>query len=152
MFLARVNGLESTYRPVVGESLKVVQGPFHAEIDRQANELTLFLGSNYAGRFQVFIGDDLPTTASNYEVIEITTGREFFDRKTGYRVAKDDPNNPYGAVWIGLRGDQVTAGHNVGIHVANGTESPRGCIGVSETDARDLAIILTMGSTVKVIQ
>jgi hypothetical protein len=151
-FLAQVNGLEPNYRPVAGETLKVVRGPFNAEIDLQRGELTLFLGQYYAGRFRVSIGDNFPATASHFEVIEKSAGREFFDRKTGYRISKDDPNNPYGSVWIGLRGDQVTAGHNVGIHVSHQADPRTDCIGVSEIDARDLSAILTVGSKVKVIQ
>lgn len=151
-FLARVNGLEATYEPVVGESLKVLQGPFRAVINASSGDLTLFLGDYYAGRFLVQLGDDVPRSSGEFEVIEKSDGREFFDRSSGYRVAKDDPANPYGHRWIGLRGEQVTAGHNVGIHVANENAPNAGCFRVSPVDADDLSAILSVGSRVTLVR
>ncbi len=151
-FLARVNGLEPTYEPVVGESLKVLQGPFRAVINASSGDLTVYLGDYYAGRFLVQLGDDVPRGAGEFEVIEKSDGREFFDRSSGFRVAKDDPANPYGHRWIGLRGEQVTAGHNVGIHVANENAPNAGCFRVSPVDADDLSAILSVGSRVTLVR
>jgi hypothetical protein len=146
-FLARVNGVEAPYRLYPGESLKVVRGPFRAEVSRQNATITLFLGRNYAGRFAARLGSELPTSDDSYEVAAIEAGREFFDRRSGYRVRSDDPRNPYGSRWIALRGDQITAAHNVGIHVDTG-EDAACCIAVSQADADDLAAILSIGSRI----
>ena len=151
-FLARVNGLELHYQPVVGESLKVLQGPFRASINGESGDMTVYLGDYYAGRFHVQLGLDAPRHNGEFEVIEKSDGREFFDRSTGYRVAKDDPSNPYGHRWIGLRGSQVTAGHNVGIHVANENNPDAGCFRVSPVDADDLSAILSIGSRVTLVR
>ena len=148
-FLARVNGLPADYQVIAGESIKVVRGPFRLEASRQKNEMTLFVGEYYAGRFPFTPGKDFPSGEAVFEVVEISPGREFFDRSTGYRIAKDDPSNPYGRNWIGLRGNQITAAHNVGIHA--GYDSDKGCIAVNDTDARDLSMILSIGSEVAVV-
>lgn len=148
-FLARVNGQPADYQVIAGESLKVVRGPFHLEASRRNNEMTLFVGEYYAGRFSFSPGQDFPSDNAAFEVVEISPGREFFDRSTGYRIAKDDPSNPYGKNWIGLRGNQITAAHNVGIHA--GADTGKGCIVVTETDARDLSIILSVGAKVSVV-
>jgi lipoprotein-anchoring transpeptidase ErfK/SrfK len=116
------------------------------------NELIVYLGDYYAGRFAVQLGSDAPRDGGTFEVIEITAGREYFDRRSGYRIAKEDPANPYGSHWIGLRGEQVTAGHNVGIHVANDTDPGAGCFRVNRVDAEDLSAILSAGSRVTFVR
>ena len=148
-FLARINGVEPPYQLYPGETLKVVRGPFRAEINSQNGEITVFLGRYYAGRFDARIGDDLPAEVSDFEVAVKEPGREYFDRRTGFRIGREDPNNPYGNRWIGLRGQQITAAHNVGIHVDNG-HPEGGCIAVSPRDADDLTAILSIGSRVVV--
>lgn len=148
-FLARINGLSEPYQLASGESLKVLRGPFRAEVSRSKSMLTLFLGNHYAGRFQVRVGSDLPASKATYEVAMIEPGREYFDRRSGVRVAADDPKNPYGNRWIGLRGDQVTTAHNVGIHADQGT-GQEGCLAVSAADAEDLSMILSLGAQVTI--
>ena len=148
-FLARINGIEAPFELYPGESLKVVKGPFRAELRSDQAELTVFLGRHYAGRFAARIGADLPIAEGNYEVASKEAGREYFDRTTGYRVGREDPSNPYGSYWIGLRGEQVTAAHNVGIHVDMGSPDA-GCIAVSQSDASDLNSILSIGSRLTV--
>lgn len=148
-FLARINGVEAPYELYPGESLKVVKGPFRAEVSPDQSEITIFLGRSYAGRFPARMGTDLPEADGEFEVVAKEPGREYFDRRTGYRVNRDDPSNPYGNRWIGLRGEQVTAAHNVGIHVDTGSPES-GCIAVSSVDADDITAILSIGSRVTI--
>ena len=148
-FLARVNGIEAPYEVFPGESIKVIRGPFRAEVNRSQGQITLFLGRYYAGRFPSRLGAELPAEENTYDVIAVEPGLEYFDARTGQRVGRDDPENPYGPVWISLRGNQITAAHNVGIHVDKG-DPTRCCISVSPADADDLAAILGPGSSVHV--
>ena len=148
-FLARVNGIDAPYEVFPGESIKIVRGPFRAEVSRSRRQITLFLGRYYAGRFPTRLGAELPSEENTYDVVAVEPGLEYFDSRTGRRVSRDDPENPYGPVWISLRGNQITAAHNVGIHVDKG-DATRCCISVSPTDAADLAAILGPGSSVHV--
>ncbi|MDG2381705.1 MAG: LysM peptidoglycan-binding domain-containing protein [Pirellulaceae bacterium] len=148
-FLARINGVATPYELYPGESLKVVKGPFRAELRSEQAEITVFLGRHYAGRFAARIGAGTPIAEGDYEVASKEAGREYFDRTTGYRVSREDPSNPYGSYWIGLRGEQVTAAHNVGIHVDMGSPNA-GCIAVSQSDVADLNAILSIGSRLTV--
>ena len=43
-FLARINGVTNPSQLRSGETIKIVRGPFRAEVDRNASTLTLFLG------------------------------------------------------------------------------------------------------------
>src|SRR5690606_16335471 len=94
-----------------GTQLKVMRGPFRAEIEIDAadpsrGEATLFLGSLYAGRFPVTFGEDLPQAGREYKVIKRLEGKPYY-RATDQLAARA-PDNPYGLYWLGF--DDVSIG------------------------------------------
>lgn len=126
-----------------GSELKVVRGPFRAEVDLTRSELTLFLGELYAGRFPFTRGEEF-VEPGNYSVQDKQNGREYYgvDRT----IAGNDPSNPYGACWLGLE-------NGVCIHGSppeNPAGAPLGCISLSPRDANDVFGILSKGSAVVV--
>ena len=152
--LAKINGVTAPYALSTGESLKVVRGPFRAEVSITNNRLTLYAGAYYAGRFEIAIGRDLPPEEAFYEVAEKSLGRNYFDRRSGSEVLRGQANNRYGDHWIGLRGEHITTGHSVGIHGrARQKESASqdlGCVSLDAIDASDVYSILSVGSRVQV--
>jgi hypothetical protein len=151
--LARINGIAPPYAVVAGDTLKVIRGPFRGEVSLQQRELTLFLGRFYAGRFPIQIGRDLPPQEAFYEVAEKADGRSYFDRRLGREVLKGEGDNRYGGHWLGLRGDQITVGHSVGIHGRPEQIKPDaevGSISLSAADADDVHAILSVGSRIHV--
>ncbi len=150
--LAKINGIVPPFALATGEMLKIVRGPFRAEVSMSSGQLTLFLGSYYAGRIPVRIGRDLPAQAKLYEIAEKRHGRSYFDRQMGREVMTGEASNRYGNHWVGLRGDQTTAGHSVGIHgrPSDATEGEIGSISLNPLDAEDVFSILSIGSRVHV--
>lgn len=150
--LAKINGIAPPFALVTGERLKVLKGPFRAEVSLFKSELTLFIGSNYAGRFPVTIGPDLPPEEAVYEVAEKANGRSYFDRKTGLEILRNNSQNRYGDHWMGMRGDHITTGHGVGIHgrPLRYTSDNAGSISMDPLDAEDVFSILSIGSRVHV--
>ena len=127
---------------VVTTRLKVVPGPFRAEVDLASSEITVFLGNLYAGRFPFALGDERPGPGE-YKVRETKMGKTYIGERT---IAANDFNNPYGQWWIDL-------GDNACIHGSPATNQAgpiRGCISLSPQDAQDMAAILTVGSKVVV--
>ena len=51
--LAKINGIDKPNGVIPGEKLKVVRGPFQAQLNRQRDTITLFADGLYAGRFKV---------------------------------------------------------------------------------------------------
>jgi len=129
---------------VPGSVLKVVPGPFRAEVNLSTSEMTLFLNELYAGRFPFTLGNELPQIGE-YKVAEKRTDRIYYgvDRT----IAAGDPTNPYGNAWIDL-------GHEVCLHGSPATSPASGptlgCISFSPTDARDVYGILSRGSVVSI--
>ena len=56
--LQNINGIAHPHALQPGTRLKILRGPFRAEIDLKRSELILFLGKYYAGRFPVSVGND----------------------------------------------------------------------------------------------
>lgn len=151
-FLAKLNGMPVTATLAPGEKLKVLTGPFEAEVDAARKELTMYLGRCYAGRFPVELGPNLPPATGEYEIVERTPGHAYLDKRTAQQLAAGAPENPFGNIWLGLRGDLVTAAHEVGIH-SRGQGSgvlDMSSIVVSQQDAEDVYAILSVGSRVRV--
>ena len=144
--LSNINGIENPDLLVPGTKLKVVRGPFRADVHLQKKELTLFAGQLYAGRFPISVGQDPEPQPGEYRVLEKQPGRDYFPRaETGQKFAADDPQNPFGRVWIGL--DKELAIHGT---PERGDAGTMGCISLSPLDAADVYSILTQGSSVTI--
>lgn len=125
-----------------GTVLKVVPGPFRAEVSLARSEITLFLGDLYAGRFPMARGDE-PVSPGQYQVQQKQPNPTYVG-SDGRTIAGNDPANPYGAISLNL-GSQVRI-HGSALIAASG--KPRGCISLSPRDAEDLFSILGEGSIV----
>ena len=152
--LAKINGIAPPFALSTGEQMKVVRGPFRAVISLKKQEMTLYAGNHYAGRFALKTGRDLPPEHAFYEIAEKSNGRSYFDRRLGREVLKGDPENRYGQRWLGLRGEHITTGHSVGIHgrpTASGeAASAEGSISLDARDVEDVFSILGVGSRIEV--
>ncbi|HUE74099.1 MAG TPA: L,D-transpeptidase [Pirellulaceae bacterium] len=127
---------------LAGTVLKVVPGPFRAEVSLARGEITVFLNELYAGRFPMALGDE-PVVPGQYQVQQ-KQHMPTYVGSDGRTVAGNDPANPYGAFSLNLNS-------HVRIHgspLIAPAGRPRGCIGLSPKDAEDLYGILTEGSIV----
>lgn len=143
--LANINGIENPETLLAGRELKVVRGPFRAEVSLSHNELTLFVGKLYAGRFEVSFGNDPAPLPGQYQVNDKQPGRTYY-AGNGQTIPIDDPSNPYGRVWLDL-------GNNLCIHGSspNGASPGQGCVALTARDAGDVFGILSKGSSVVIL-
>lgn len=151
-FLAKINGIAAPYSVAAGEQIKVLTGPFDAEISLSRSELTVFFGRYYAGRFPVEIGANVPQFDMDYVVAERSLGHSYFDQRAGREIPAGAPDNPFGKFWIGLRGPQITAANHMGLHSRGSGPSAVELAGVvlTDRDAEDLHAILSVGSQIRV--
>jgi lipoprotein-anchoring transpeptidase ErfK/SrfK len=135
---------------VPGTQLKVVPGPFRADVSLTAGELTLLLGDMYAGRFPFALGADAPQPGA-YKVNDKLTSRTYY-AADGRTIPANDPSNPYGNVWIDLGREACIHGSPVtsASLSSSGQTAALGCISLSPQDARDVFGILTVGSEVTI--
>jgi len=142
--LQNINGIANPEALQPGTQLKVLRGPFRAEIDLKRSEMVLFLGKYYAGRFPVSVGNDPAPQASEYQVLAKEAGREYTGAN-GIRIPARSADNPYGALYLDL-------GNRVGIHGSPDTLPPNGlgCLSLSAADVADVYSILSVGSKVTI--
>lgn len=142
--LANINGVADPITVLPGTELKIIRGPFRADVDLTKKELTLFLGDLYAGRFDIEVGSDPPPSAGTFTIQEKQTAHVFYDR-AGVPVQPGSPDNPYGSMWLDLGGQ-------ICIHGSPNTVQPTnaGCISVADDFADDVYAILSQGSSVTI--
>ena len=78
--LANINGIQDPLTILPGTELKVVRGPFRAEVNLTLKELTLFMGDYYAGRFPIAVGNDPLAVEGSYTIQDKQTGKTFYNR------------------------------------------------------------------------
>jgi lipoprotein-anchoring transpeptidase ErfK/SrfK len=144
--LQKINGIDNPNVLVPGTDLKVVTGPFRAEVDLAGHELTVFLNGLYAGRFPISIGRDPAPVLGDFKIREKREDRDYFSIE-GRKIEAGNPANPFGNVWLDL-------GREVCIHGSPtaGADPHRGCISLSPQDADDVYGILSVGSTVRILR
>jgi LysM repeat protein len=143
VLLQKINGIANPDAVWPGTTIKVVRGPFRAEVDVQRDELALFLGKYYAGRFAISAGNDPPPQAGEYEVVAKQPGRDY-TTVDGGRIAAGAADSPYGNWWIDLGG-------NMSLHSSPDTiptHGSFGCIALQPSEAEDVYGILAVGSKV----
>ncbi len=143
--LAKINAFEVTSQLPSGARLKVVPGPFRAEVDLTRSELTLFVEDLYAARFPVSLGTEPAPKPGVFQVLDKQRNRNYYGNG-GVNIPATDPRNPFGGWWIDL-------GQDFSIHgtaeAAVGTNR-LGCISLSPLDANDVFGMLIRGSQVTV--
>ena len=136
--LANINGIRDPRAVRPGDQLKVVRGPFGAHVDLRRLRLVLYVGSRYAGRFPIGIGEDHNIPESDFVVERKVVNPIYYGQPV---IDKDDPNNPLGEYALDL-------GNGILIHGTNepgsiGRVGARGCIRLADRDIKDVYDILT---------
>lgn len=143
--LQQINGLERPESLKTGEIIKVINGPFHARIDRSQFTLDLYLQNTFVRSFQVGLGRQEHETPTGRWIVE-PGGKlikpTWTDPDTGKTYRADDSDYPLGSRWIGLKGLQGDAKGRQGFAI-HGTKQPeqigaagsRGCIRLHNGDA-----------------
>ena len=143
--LQNVNNVRDPQVLVAGTTLKIVPGPFRAEVSLARKELTLLVQDLYAGRFPFSLGDE-PPLPGEYVVRDKSRDRPYYTRDNR-TIYGSDPANPYGGYWIDL-------GNGAALHGSSLSANPRtanlGSISFSPQDARDIFAIVSLGSPVVV--
>ncbi len=152
-FLAQINGMANPDQIRIDQSLKVINGPFHVEIDKSEYRLDVYLGeAGSAGRTYVrsfFIGlgelGSTPTGAFRVRTNGKVENPGWTNPRTGEHFKPKDPKNPIGRFWIGLQGtdEQSKLLDGYGIHgtidpTSIGRQMSMGCIRLYDEDIKML--------------
>ena len=162
-FILRINNMPSPRHLRAGQQLKLITGPFHAVVDKSDFRMDLYLGSGdaaaYVTSLPVGLGvhDSTPLGLFRVRAGSKLENPSWANPRTGQRFDRDDPANPIGEYWIGLKGiDDATRDMiGYGIHGtidpdSIGRQASMGCMRLLPDDVRLVFEMLTTASTVEI--
>jgi LysM repeat protein len=159
--LMRINNISNPRALRAGESIKVINGPFHCRIYRSTFTMDLYLQDTFVRSFSVGLGKPGMETPTGRWVVK-STGKlispPWTDPITGRTYGAEDPDYPLGSRWIGLEGLEGAAKDRSGFAI-HGTRNPeeigmagsQGCIRLHDNDAILVYDLLTPGLSQVVI-
>lgn len=150
--LMRINNISKPEKLQAGQTIKVVQGPFHVVVDRSRFLMSVYLGDVMVRSYPVCIGKPGRNTPTGLWQVKNNTKLikpEWTDPDTHKKYYPDDPDNPLGERWIGLEGLEGDAlgRSSFGIHgtiepKTLGSAASRGCIRMLNSDVIELFNLL----------
>jgi hypothetical protein len=130
-----------------GDTIKVINGPFHARIYRSSFTMDLYLQNTFVRSFPVGLGKPGMETPTGLWVVKKGRGGKMIkptwkDPISGKTYEAEDPDYPLGSRWIGLEGIKGDAVGRIGFAI-HGTKDPnqigtlgsQGCIRLHNGDA-----------------
>jgi len=147
--IQRVNQISNPSRIRLGQSLKLVHGPFHAVIYKRDHRMDIYHGSPnnpanwlYIRSFNVGLGADNGTPIGTFTVStnKLENPGWVNPRNARESYTPDDPANPIGEFWLGLDGvGQYANLTGYGIHgtidpSSIGGDQSMGCIRLANGD------------------
>ncbi|MHC4535662.1 MAG: L,D-transpeptidase family protein [Planctomycetota bacterium] len=164
--LLKINNIRKPENLRAGETIKVINGPFHARVDRSSFIMDLYLqDKTFVRSFRVGLGKPGRETPTGlWRVKSVGKGKliqpPWPDRELGKIFYPEDPDYPLGSRWIGLDGLEGNAKDVTGIGI-HGTKDPeligkadsRGCIRMYNGEVKLVYDLLVEGiSTVRVVE
>jgi len=142
--LLQINKITRPEALQAGETIKVINGPFHTRIYRSTFTMDLYLQNTFVRSFPVGLGRESMETPTGLWSVK-PAGKlitpTWTDPITGKTYEAEDPDYPLGSRWIGLKGVKGEAKGRTGfaIHgtkVPNeiGTTSSQGCVRLHNGD------------------
>jgi len=161
--LMQINNISRPEVLQAGQTVKVINGPFHARTALSTFTMDLFLQDIYVRSFPVGLGKPGRETPTGQWVVK-PGGKlikpPWTDPDTGRRYHPEDPDYPLGSRWIGLEGVLGAAKGRTGFAI-HGTKEPsqigtagsRGCIRLHNGDVILVYNLLMPGfSKVEVVE
>jgi lipoprotein-anchoring transpeptidase ErfK/SrfK len=165
--IGRINGIDPRHLRA-GATIKVIQGPFFAVVDKHKFTIDMYLGglpgeksSMYVTTYMVGLGRDDSTPPGTWMVEphrKLKHPTYYSPRGEGV-IAADDPKNPLGGYWIGLTGTegQAVGKLSYGIHgtidqSSIGKQSSLGCIRLGASDIPLVYDMLVEGKSMVVVK
>ena len=143
--LMKINKIRRPEALQAGETIKVINGPFHVRVYRSTFTMDLYLQNTFVRSFPVGLGQPGMETPTGLWVVKpggklITP--TWADPVTGKIYEAEDPDYPLGSRWIALEGIRGDAKDRTGFAI-HGTKDPnqigsassRGCIRLHNGDA-----------------
>jgi lipoprotein-anchoring transpeptidase ErfK/SrfK len=156
----QINNISNPKALRAGDTIKVINGPFHCRIYRSTFTMDLYLQDTFVRSFSVGLGKPGMETPTGRWIVKPggkLLSPTWTDPDTGKTYEAQDSGYPLGVRWIGLEGLDGTAKGRTGFAI-HGTKNPkqlgmagsRGCIRLDNDDVK-LVYDLLMPSVSQVV-
>jgi len=143
--LLEINKIKQAQDLQAGETIKVINGPFHATVYRSTFMMDVYLQNTYVRSFRVGLGKsgmETPTGLWRVKPGGKLVKPPWTNPIDGRTYHPEDPDYPLGSRWIGLEGLKGAAKDRTGFAI-HGTKEPeqigsagsQGCIRMHNGDA-----------------
>ncbi|MCH2142568.1 MAG: L,D-transpeptidase family protein [Phycisphaerales bacterium] len=163
--IQRINGITNPSRIGAGQRVKLIQGPFHVEVDKGDYRLDVWLGEGdeavFVKSLPVGLGEFNSTPHGTFRVRRggKMANPSWTNPRTGERFGADDPLNPIGEYWIGLDGIDANnlQERGFGIHGtiepdSIGRDESMGCVRLGDADIALVYELLTEGNSIVLVR
>jgi len=161
--LMEINKIPYAETLQAGETIKIINGPFHARVYRSTFTMDLYLQDTFVRSFSVGLGQPGMETPTGLWLVK-PDGKlmkpAWTDPAYGKTYEAEDPDYPLGSIWIGLEGIKGDAKGRAGFAIHGtrepnqiGTASSQGCIRLHNGDAILIYNLLMSGfSRVEIVE
>jgi lipoprotein-anchoring transpeptidase ErfK/SrfK len=157
-----INGIRDARQLRAGQRLKVPHGPFNVVISLGQHRLDVYLQDVFVRSFPVGLGADQSTPAGVWVVKERLPNPTYYppaSAKDKRIIPPNDPKNPLGEHWIGLKGIEGAAvgRDGYGIHgtiepESIGKSASMGCVRMHNDDVAWVYALMMPGKSKVTIQ
>lgn len=144
--IMRINNITDPRSLRAGETIKVVNGPFHVVVSRSTFTMDLYVRNTYVRSYRVGLGRSEHETPSGRWCVKPGGKLKsplWRDPDTGKNYHPEDPDYPLGSRWIALEGLEGEAEGRTGFAIHGtrkpaeiGKQSSRGCIRVRDDEVK----------------
>jgi LysM repeat protein len=132
--LMEINKMDRPEALQAGDTIKVINGPFHVRVYRSVFTMDLYLQNTFVRSFPVGLGKPGMETPTGLWVVKADgkmIAPTWTDPISGRTYESEAPDYPLGSRWIGLEGIKGEAVGRTGFAI-HGTKDPNG-IGVADS-------------------
>jgi lipoprotein-anchoring transpeptidase ErfK/SrfK len=132
--LMQINNIHNPQALQVGQTIKIINGPFHAKVSRSTFMMDIYLQNTFVRSFPVGLGRPSKETPTGLWQVKKDGKMEqpiWTDPDTQRVYKPTDPDYPLGSRWIELEGMEGNAKDKTGFGI-HGTKEPE-TIGVAES-------------------
>ncbi len=160
--LLQINQLSRPEALQAGKVIKVVNGPFHAKVNRSTFTMDIYLQQTFVRSFDVGVGREGKDTPTGLWLVKPggkLKSPPWTDPDTGNVYRPGDLDYPLGSRWIALEGVGGNAVGRTGFGI-HGTKDPKtigtaassGCIRLHNGDAKKVYNLLTPGLSQVIVE
>ena len=164
-FLLRINGMTDARKLRANTTIKILQGPFHAVVNKKAFTLDVYLGSpgeknaQYVTTYPVGLGKDDSTPTGTWIIEQRIPNPKWWGARGLPPTEPGDPKNPLGKFWLSRTGvdGRAEGQQSYGIHGTNepdsiGKQASMGCIRMRNEDIALVYELLVAGKSTVVVR